>query len=270
MECPQCGLEQPEDIYCVGCGLNVKKYHQNFWHKIQGHALLSLGVLILVGVGVVFWFMPRSSEKQLNSEFQNKSQKAWKKLAPVPKKSQTSASTSSGDEEAQLSTSDEDKAKLRSTLSSEEFKVSPEEKPKEAQATFFLATLQLLEIPEETLNRLKDVSERRAGVVLVSESRLEEFKGLEKQPASSYYTANDLELKKDSSFSLSNDILLMKVLEVDSSVAKIGLSYQDKDDLFEEQFSVGLDSAVLVPLLDVGSAQKPMWMALWLKLHTKK
>ena len=269
MECPQCGLEQPEDAYCVGCGLNVKKYNQNFWHKIQGHALLSLGVLILVGVGVVFWFMPESSKKQFSSEFQNTSQNTWKKLAPVPKKSQK-PSTFSDETEAQAQASDEDKTELRGALSSEEFKASQEEEPKEAQAAFFSATLQLLEIPEETLNRLRDVSERRAGAVLVSESRLEEFKGLEKAPASSYYTANDLELKKDNSFSLSNDILLMKVLEVDSSIAKIGLSYQDKDDLFEEQFSVGLDSAVLVPLLDVGSAEKPMWMALWLKLHRKK
>lgn len=51
MICPKCGFNQPEDIYCARCGVNVKKYHQKQKKKTL---IILASVLIITGGAALF------------------------------------------------------------------------------------------------------------------------------------------------------------------------------------------------------------------------
>jgi len=66
MICPKCGFEQPDDIYCVFCGVNIEKYaDQRKKRRYKGGVLGALVVIaaILVAVYVVSSRRARVPEK---------------------------------------------------------------------------------------------------------------------------------------------------------------------------------------------------------------
>jgi predicted aspartyl protease len=56
MICPKCGFEQPEDIYCAFCGVNIEKFaDQRKKKRIKGAMLAS--VIILAAISGAVWFV---------------------------------------------------------------------------------------------------------------------------------------------------------------------------------------------------------------------
>jgi predicted aspartyl protease len=59
MICPKCGFDQPDDIYCVFCGVNIEKYRNQ--KKKRRRKSLVLGILIVLVVlsAAAYLFYPR-------------------------------------------------------------------------------------------------------------------------------------------------------------------------------------------------------------------
>ena len=60
MKCPKCGFEQPDDIYCAQCGIEVTAYTRS--HFQIKRLALGIGTGLIVLVGIVTFVMFRGEE----------------------------------------------------------------------------------------------------------------------------------------------------------------------------------------------------------------
>lgn len=60
MQCPECGFEQPDDLFCASCGVNILRYQRR---KRWKNALIGIVILGLVLAAGITFFRLRSPTK---------------------------------------------------------------------------------------------------------------------------------------------------------------------------------------------------------------
>ncbi len=72
INCPRCGFQQPEDLFCAQCGVNISKVSDKktnpFIDALKSKAIWVLPVAILAGAGVyISQLPPQSASQQISS-----------------------------------------------------------------------------------------------------------------------------------------------------------------------------------------------------------
>jgi len=67
MKCPKCGFDQPEDIFCANCGIEVAVYAANLQQKRRKMRLVYIAAGTLLGVILVFLLMIKGGKHSQES-----------------------------------------------------------------------------------------------------------------------------------------------------------------------------------------------------------
>ena len=66
VKCPKCSFEQPEDIYCANCGVNMKTYKptpESFLKSFINSWMGKIALITLVIVGILIYDWMKTKER---------------------------------------------------------------------------------------------------------------------------------------------------------------------------------------------------------------
>jgi hypothetical protein len=67
IKCPKCGFEQPRDVFCAKCGVNMQNYHPPLQTLVAGLSRSFKSFLVVVLILLACYFVLKSFEKIIHS-----------------------------------------------------------------------------------------------------------------------------------------------------------------------------------------------------------
>ena len=133
MTCPKCSLEQPKDVYCAGCGINIKELENKPLSKLKSHHLTLIGFLCL---GLIFlsYNLLTSHPQSSRSKFEREVKTNWKTLSRPQKKDTKENINSQNLSQALTQTTSLEKESKTEEVVEEALTLSPENKDQEKKA----------------------------------------------------------------------------------------------------------------------------------------